>query len=411
MRSLPRLRALAVVLPAVSLLAALSGTTPAGAAASGTAPADASALSGTTPADASALSGTAPADACALSGDGPVGGPLLTGTGTVLAPGAPALPPQAVAHGLVVADLDTGAVLAARDPHGRYAPASTLKILTAVTLSPLLDRSRKLVPTFDDLNVDGTKVGLVERVGYPVDELFTAMMMVSGNDIANTLASAAGGPAAIEKMNAEAARLQARDTHAVNPSGLDAPGQLSSAYDLALLGRAGLADPDFRRWVSTRRGSVSGPGGKRIETYNHNKLLGRYEGALGIKNGYTSTAKASFVGAATRGGHTVLVSMMRTQPKVDVEARALLDWGFAAIAAGAQPVGTLVEPVDGGLAVASAPPTDSAVLRLPVSTAEEPASGGGLSTPLLTVAGLSALTLLVRRRRRVVLARAAARRA
>ncbi len=189
-----------------------------------------------------------------------LGGPLLGTKGEVLGLGAPPVPKEVVAHGWVVADLDSGEVLGARDPHGRYAPASTLKILTAVALAPLLPADRKLVPEFEDVAVDGSKVGLVERVGYPVDELFQALMMVSGNDVAMTLARGAGGPAAIEAMNAEAARLQARDTHAVNPSGLDADGQLSSAYDLALLARAGMASPDFRRWVSTRRGSVSGPG-------------------------------------------------------------------------------------------------------------------------------------------------------
>ena len=146
-----------------------------------------------------------------------VGGPELGSRGLVLPVGAPPVPPEVVAHGWLVADLDTGEVLGAKDAHGKYAPASTLKILTAVALIPQLDPARKVVPTFDDVAVDGSKVGLVERVGYPVDELFAALMMVSGNDVANTLASAAGGPAAIEAMNAEAQRLQAYDTRAVNP--------------------------------------------------------------------------------------------------------------------------------------------------------------------------------------------------
>ncbi|MCW2606186.1 MAG: D-alanyl-D-alanine carboxypeptidase, partial [Frankiales bacterium] len=312
-----------------------------------------------------ALLGVALLAAPASAQEEAVGGPLLGSTGTVLGIGAPAVPKEVVAHGWLVADLDTGEVLGAKNPHGRFAPASTLKILTAVALPPLLRPDQKLVPEFEDVAVDGSKVGLVERVGYPVDELFQALMMVSGNDVAMTLARGAGGPKAIEAMNAEAQRLQALDTHAVNPSGLDADGQVSSPYDLALMARAGMASPDFRRWVSTKRGSVSGPGGKRIETYNHNKLLSGYEGALGIKNGYTSRAKASFVGAATRDGHTLVVSLMRTQPRVHVEAAALLDWGFAAAAAGAQPVGTLVGPAE-EQPVQAAPEADAAVGRQPV---------------------------------------------
>ncbi len=353
----------------------------------------------------------------ALAADA-VGGAELGSRGLVLPVGAPPVPPEVVAHGWVVADLDSGEVLGARDAHGNYAPASTLKTLTAVTLIPQLDPARKVVPTYDDIAVDGSKVGLVERVGYPVDELFAAMMMVSGNDVANTLASAAGGPKAIESMNAEAQRLQAFDTHAVNPSGLDAEGQVSSAYDLALVARAGMRLEAFRRYVSTLKGSVSGPGGKRIETYNHNKLLTRYDGALGIKNGYTSTAKASFVGAAQRNGRTLVVTMMRTQPRVDVEAATLLDWGFAAAAKGVPPVGMLVDPVEGAGAdsddedVPEEQPgedTDGSTVLAADSgnvVAAEPEEGGGL--PVTTLAGVAlmcAASLVVVRRRQVVQAR------
>ncbi|MCW2666166.1 MAG: D-alanyl-D-alanine carboxypeptidase [Frankiales bacterium] len=347
----------------------------------------------------------------------PVGGPELGSRGLVLPVGAPPVPPEVVAHGWLVADLDTGEVLGARDAHGRYAPASTLKVLTAVALIPRLDPARKVVPSYDDIAVDGSKVGLVERVGYPVDELFAALMMVSGNDVANTLASAAGGPAAIEAMNAEARRLQAHDTRAVNPSGLDADGQTSSAYDLALLARAGMKLDAFRRYVSQLNGSVSGPGGKRIETYNHNKLLRSYDGALGIKNGYTSRAKASFVGAAQRHGRTLVVTMMRTQPRVHLEAALLLDWGFAAAAKGVPPVGQLVDPVEGEPAgdvsgdVPEQQPgqhaSGTAVLaaeRVGTAAAPQPQDSGGLPVNALVALALAG-SLVAMRRRQVVLAR------
>ena len=103
--------------------------------------------------------------------------------------------------------------------------------------------------------------GLVERVGYPVSELFSALMMVSGNDAANVLASAAGGQqATAQLMNDKARSLHAYDTRAVNPHGLDAEGQVSSAYDLALIARAGMADPAFAAYAAMKRGSVSAPG-------------------------------------------------------------------------------------------------------------------------------------------------------
>ncbi len=274
-----------------------------------------------------------------------VGGERLSAQGVVVASGAPKLP-ATVAASWLVADLDSGEVLGAKDPHGRYAPASTLKVLTAATLIPKLDPRRQVEPSFDDVNVDGSKVGLVQHIRYPIGQLFTAMLVASGNDAANTLASANGGVAkTVAEMNAEAERLQAFDTHAVNASGLDGAGQLSSAYDLALLGRAGMALPAFRDYVKTKRAQIRGPGGRAIAISSHDRLLWNYDGAIGIKNGYTSKAKATFVGAATRGGHTLMVTLMRTAPRYWPEAAALLDWGFAAKAAGVDPIGALVDPL------------------------------------------------------------------
>lgn len=315
-----------------------------------------------------------------VHGPSVVGGPALASPGVVFASRAPAVPSIAAASWLV-ADLDTGEVLAAKDAHGRFAPASTLKTLTAVTLLPRLSPTRKLVPTFDDVKVDGSRVGVVERVGYPVDELMRAMLMVSGNDAANTLASAVGGTAATARlMNATAHELGALDTHAVNPHGLDAPGQVSSAYDLALFGRAGMALPTFARDVATVSSSISAPGAARIATRNHDKLLDNYPGALGIKNGYTVAARASFIGAAARGGHRILVTLMRADPKVFDEATKLLDWGFAARAVpDLVPVGLLV------------PASDSAAAGLPVTgaAASVPVVGAVIFGPALPTSGSS----------------------
>jgi D-alanyl-D-alanine carboxypeptidase (penicillin-binding protein 5/6) len=289
----------------------------------------------------------------------------------------------------VVADLDTGAVLAAKDPHGRYAPASTLKVLTAVTLIPRLPASRVVTGTAADANVEGSKVGVVPRTRYRVDELFLALMMVSGNDAANALASAAGGvPTAVAAMNAEARRLHALDTVARTPSGLDAAGQATSAYDLALVTRAGFRLPDFRRYVTTRRAVFPAPGGRRFQISTHNRLLLRYPGAVGVKNGYTSTARASFVGAARRGDRTLVVTLLKAQPRVWDEAGRLLDWGFAA--GGRVPrVGRLVDPEPGPMPQASAAPHAAS---LPVPSPAPPDDRSPLA--LLGVAALLASGLV-----------------
>ncbi len=273
-----------------------------------------------------------------------IGGDLLASHG-VIAPTGVKAPPKTQASAYVVADADTGQVLAAKDPHGRYRPASTLKTLTAVTLIGKLDKNQKVKPSRDACNQEGSAVGLKPKRIYTVDDLFRALLMVSGNDAAVALAEANGGVAAtLREMNAEAHRLQADDTVAKTPNGLDKPGQHSSAYDLALIARAGLAKADFRRYVATKVADFPAPKHTTYQIQNHNKLLWRYKGMIGVKNGWTSKALGSFVGAAKRNGHTIIVVVMHHEGSFWNEVRDLLDWGFA-VRATAQPVGRLVDPL------------------------------------------------------------------
>ncbi|MEO3862154.1 D-alanyl-D-alanine carboxypeptidase [Acrocarpospora sp. B8E8] len=272
-----------------------------------------------------------------------IGGEQLAGTGLVLPPGAKA-PPKSKASAFVIADAETGQVLAAKNPHGRFLPASTLKALTAVTLIPKLNKNKRVQPSREACNIEGSAVGLVPKPIYQVDDLFRALLMVSGNDAAHALAEANGGvPATLADMNAEARRLQANDTVAKTPSGLDEPGQSSSAYDLALIARAGLKLPSFKDYISTKTAKFPAPKGY-YEIGNHNKLLWTYNGMVGVKNGWTSKAQGSFVGAARRNGHTVIVAIMRHEGSFWSEVADLLDWGFANRGKVA-PVGTLVNPL------------------------------------------------------------------
>ncbi|MFF5108865.1 D-alanyl-D-alanine carboxypeptidase family protein [Streptosporangium sp. NPDC000509] len=306
----------------------------------------------------------------------PVGGSRLGGRGLILPAGVKA-PPKTAAKSYVIADAETGEVLAAKDAHGRYLPASTLKALTALTLIPKLDKKLKITPSRRAVNEEGSAVGLVPKPLYTVEDLFKALMLVSGNDCAMALAEANGGLATtLADMNAEARRLQAFDTVAKTPSGLDKPGQSSSAYDLALIARAGLANADFRRYISTKTDKFPAPKGY-YEIGNHNKLLWRYKGMIGVKNGWTSKALGSFVGAAKRDGHTVIVSIMRHDGYFWEEVADLLDWGFANRGK-VVPVGQLVDPVPEPAPLptgpaASAPPAAAPALPAPVS-AQDPAA-------------------------------------
>jgi D-alanyl-D-alanine carboxypeptidase (penicillin-binding protein 5/6) len=323
-----------------------------------------------------------------------VGGARMASRGAVLPAGTRALPKDISAQGWVVADLDTGQILGARNAHGRYPPASTLKWLTALTLLPHLDKHARVVAARADVDVDGTRVGLVQYGHYSVDLLFQAMLMASGNDAANALARVAGSvPSTVAAMNATARSIQAYDTHVATPSGLDGPHQLTSAYDLALIARADMGRADFRRYTAQRLGTIPAQGAKyhAFQFQNDNKLLFNYPGALGGKNGFTDAAHHSFIGVAKRGNRRLVVTMMYGEHKPDniaFQAGRLLDWGFAL--RGAQPVGTLVSP--GGDPSPSASPSAS-----PSSSAapQAVAADGGSAAPAIVMLGAAGLGILL----------------
>jgi serine-type D-Ala-D-Ala carboxypeptidase (penicillin-binding protein 5/6) len=288
-----------------------------------------------------------------------VGGEELDTRGIVVADGTPPLPVGLAASAWLVADAGSGEVLAARDPHGRYYPASTLKTLTLLTLAPVLDHGLVVEGTTDDEAVEGSRVGLVHGGQYPVDLLFRALVMQSGNDAANALARAAGGvQATLAAMNTTAERIGAFDTVAGTPSGLDVAGQSSSPYDLALIMRQLVADPYTLDVLQTRTAQMPAvadltPG---YQIQSQDTLLDSYPGTLGGKTGFTDAARHTFVAAAERNGRRLVVSLMQAERRPVPELQQavnLLDWGFST-APDASGLGRLVDP---GEVSAVSPPT------------------------------------------------------
>jgi D-alanyl-D-alanine carboxypeptidase (penicillin-binding protein 5/6) len=309
-----------------------------------------------------------------------VGGERLASMGLVvdLPPGVPA-PPRLKDVSWVLADMDSGEVVAAKAAHARMLPASTLKTLTALTLIPTVDPDRTYRATAEDANADGTRVGLLPGQAYTGRQLFSALLMSSGNDAAYALARAAGGgrDATLAAMNARARQLGAHDTVAKDPSGLDAPGQTSSAYDLALIGRAAMQLPEFRTYVTTKQMKFPGAKGKngKRATFvisNHNRLLYNYDGTIGIKNGYTTAAKRTFISAVTRGGKTYILTEMYGLDNSWRPQAAMYDWAFR-WGGRAKPVGRLVNPGE-----VTAPPTPAAAdTAAPQAPAADAAKGDG----------------------------------
>ncbi|MGW5860898.1 D-alanyl-D-alanine carboxypeptidase family protein [Streptomyces sp. NPDC055239] len=322
--------------------------------------------------------------------------------------GAPAVPGDVSALSWLVADARSGEVLAAHNAHRQLPPASTLKSLFALTALPHLDAVARHKVTQSDLSGigDGSSlVGVEAGHSYRVADLWRGVFLSSGNDAVHVLAKLNGGwQQTVRQMRAKARTLGARDTHVVSPDGYDAPGQVSSAYDLAVFGRAGLADPEFARYCSTPVAKFP-DGGWSHAIQNTNRLLtgadgvAGYPGLLGIKNGYTSNAGNTLISAAQRGGRTLVVSVMNPQAsggyRVYEETRSLLDWGFKA-AGHVRPVGSLI-PVSEKKSAARGPAPAAELAAHAVET-----DGSDWTAILLVAAGSAALVagavVVIRRR-------------
>ncbi|AZS87631.1 serine hydrolase [Streptomyces griseoviridis] len=276
------------------------------------------------------------------------------------------LPGKLSAAAWLVADHDSGEVLASYRAHRALAPASTLKMLFADTVLTKFARTERYTVTDADLAdvpAGSSLVGVKAGITYTVEQLWQGVFLRSGNDAVHVLARMNGGiDRTVAEMQALADDLQALDTRVVSPDGFDHPGQLSSAYDLTLFARHGLRNDDFRAYCATRTADFPADGGKTFQIQNTDRLLtgergvATYRGLIGVKNGYTSHAGNTFTGAATRHGRTLLVTVMHPTVGYNAvyeETAALLDWGFAQ-GSSATAVGTLAEPLSEGGAEAGA---------------------------------------------------------
>ncbi len=244
--------------------------------------------------------------------------------------------PDGPAQTWLVADLDSGQVLAARDENLRHPPASTIKVLLALVALDELNLDSTVIADEADSHAECNCVGVKAGRSYTARQLLDAVLLVSGNDAANTLAHMLGGPdATVAKMDAKAASLGAVNTHASTPSGLDGPGGSgwSTAHDLAVIFRAAMANPVFAHITAEPSAPFPGENGDH-PIVNQDELLQRYPGTIGGKTGFTDAARKTFVGAAARGSRRLVVAMMyglvhEGGPTYWDQAGNLLDWGFA----------------------------------------------------------------------------------
>ena len=253
-------------------------------------------------------------------------------------------PPSTSALSYVIADFESGEVLAAKNPHKKLPPASTLKTLTALTLLPRINMNKRYTATWREPSTIGNKVGLWKNRKYKVRDIWYGLMLQSGNDAGVALANMSGGIKKTSKlMLAKARSIQAYDTIPKSPHGLDTPGQVSSAYDLALIARAAMKNKTFRKIVATKTYVFpnSGPRNTNRKLRNLNKLVFTYPGVIGVKTGYTTKGRNTYIGIAERDGKTVIITFMHLRYGRDALAKKLFDWGFEAIGE-IEPVGELV---------------------------------------------------------------------
>lgn len=245
--------------------------------------------------------------------------------------------PRAVsAAAAVLMDANTGEVLYARNPDEPLPPASVTKILTALVI---LERGRladTVVVSREAAMVGGYSLGLRRGQKVSLGDLLAAILIRSANDAAVAAAEHVGDGLAgfVDLMNAKAEALGMDHSHFANPHGLDEPGHVTTARDMAVLTRVALENPQFSELVRMRELRVTlwnpgrrGPVARARLIQSHNKLLGRLDGADGVKTGYTGAAGRCLVASASRGNQR-MIAVLLNDPNRWSDAASLLEYGF-----------------------------------------------------------------------------------
>jgi serine-type D-Ala-D-Ala carboxypeptidase (penicillin-binding protein 5/6) len=256
--------------------------------------------------------------------------PLASAQPAIEPAGAVALP-QGPAQAWVLADLDSGRILASRNPNESHAPASTIKALLAIVVLDQLPLNAAIVASEAAADVECSCAGVKAGRAYTVRQLLDGLMLVSGNDAANTLADGLGGyQVAVAKMNAKAAAIGARSTRVSSPSGLDGPGMesVTTPTDLAVIYREALRYPTFAAIVAQPSSLFPTDDGPKTIA-NQNELLKRYPGTIVGKTGYTNLARDTYVAAAQRNGRRLVVAQLYGSGDLYGQAIDLFDWGFS----------------------------------------------------------------------------------
>jgi D-alanyl-D-alanine carboxypeptidase (penicillin-binding protein 5/6) len=245
---------------------------------------------------------------------------------------APAPPRVPTAQAAIVIDARDGTVMFAKRPDAERSIASTTKLMTALLALEEADPGDVFAAPAYNAAPAESRINLREGERMTVEDLLQALLLESANDAAVDLAENIAGSrqAFVDQMNERAAELGLDHTSYANPIGLDAPGNYSSARDLATLARTLLRNRRFARIVDTPEATLeSGIRPRVVE--NRNDLVAAYPWVDGVKTGYTLNAGNVLVGAAARGSRAHVISVVLGEPSEaarDADTLTLLRWGL-----------------------------------------------------------------------------------
>ncbi len=235
------------------------------------------------------------------------------------------------AKSAILIEAESGEIIFSKNADQRLPMASTTKIMTALVAIENADISKTVAVSPTAVGVEGSSVYLYANEKMTLEDLLYAMMLESANDAATAIAIEVGGSVEgfAEMMNAKARAMGLSDTHFENPHGLDGDSHYTTAYELALIAREALSNDKFREICSTYKKTIplNETEGVRL-LLNHNKLLRSYDGAIGVKTGFTKKSGRCLVSAAEREG-LQFIAVTLGAPDDWRDHASMLDYGFS----------------------------------------------------------------------------------
>jgi serine-type D-Ala-D-Ala carboxypeptidase (penicillin-binding protein 5/6) len=253
--------------------------------------------------------------------------PSAWAPGPALREAAPVVPGVSALSAIIL-DEASMEVLYEKNGFARRGPASTTKIITAILAAEYGDLEDTVVSDVDARDMPGSSVmGLRKGDEFSLQDMLYGLMLPSGNDAALAIGRHLAGNdrAFAEQMTQLSRRLGLTGSNFTNAHGLSHPDHYTTAYDMAVMARYLMTFPVLREVVAST--SYTAKGSRTISMRTGNALLFNYNGADGVKTGFTYRSGKTYVGSAVRDGHRIYVVLMNS-PNRESDAKALLDWAF-----------------------------------------------------------------------------------